>query len=50
MGAARGCFVNLTKLTHGTVLRFLLEKWTKKQAFYGQKRNFWDSFTFFSKN
>ncbi len=48
MGAARGCFVNLTKLVRGTVLRFFLEKWTKKWRFYGQKRNFWDSFAFFS--
>ena len=28
---------------------FLLEKWTKKQVFSGQKRNFWDSFAFFQK-
>ena len=41
MGAARGCFVNLTKLTHGTVLRFFIGKmdqetgvlWSKNGTF-----------------
>ena len=31
----------------GTVLRFFLEKRTKKWRFSGQKRKFWDSFAFF---
>ena len=37
-----------TQWVVGQFCVFLLEKWTRKWRFSGQKRKFWDSFAFFS--
>ena len=41
-------YICLAKWVMGQFCVFLLEKWTRKWRFSGQKRKFWDSFAFFS--
>ena len=50
MGAARGCFVNLTKLTHGTVLRFFIGKMDQETGVFWSKTELLGQFCVFSKN
>ena len=49
MGAARGCFVNLTKLTHGTVLRFFIGKMDQETGVFWSKTELLGQFCVFFK-
>ena len=49
MGGARGCFVNLTKLTHGTVLRFFIGKMDQETGVFWSKTELLGQFCVFFK-
>ena len=50
MGAARGCFVDLTKLTRGTVLRFFSGKMDQEMAVFWSKTEVLGQFCVFFLN